>query len=284
MKTLLVRINLDIEEKDFERTLRFQVAVPIIKKLSKDNNRIVILTHKGRPKQYEEHLSMEPFTGALSKKVGKKVIFIPDINTAERKVKGAPGGTIFMLENLRFYPGENQNSLLFASKLAALGDEYINNDFATSHRKMSSLVAITKFIPSKMGEIIKNEVKFLSGAVRSPKHPFVLIIGGAKIKTKASTIKNLLQHADTVLLGGAVGNTFIKARGEDIGKSLYEPRMIRKIKKLAKNKKIITAVDNISERGAMLKCSSYFFGLPLWVKITILLLSFDSFLIIGTAT
>jgi len=242
MKTLLVRINLDIEEKDFEKALRFQVAAQTIRKLSKDNNKIVILTHRGRPKKYEEHLSMKPFVGALSMKVGKKVAFIPDINAAEREIKRAPGGTIFMLENLRFYPGENQNSLLFASKLAALGDEYINNDFATAHRRGSSLVAITKFMPSKMGEIIENEVKFLSRAIKNPKHPFVLIIGGAKIKTKASTIKSLLQHSDTVLLGGAVGNTFIKARGEDIGNSLYEPRMIRKIKRLAKNKKIITAV------------------------------------------
>jgi len=195
---------------------------------------------------------MRPFARALSREAGKKVVFIPDIKTAKKKIRDAPGGTIFMLENLRFLHGERQNSLALGKKLASLGDEYINNDFATSHRKEASLFAITKFLPSTQGELLENEIKTISRVTKKPKHPYVLIIGGVKIKTKASTIKSLLPHVDTVLLGGGVGNTFMKARGIDIGKSLYEPRMVKKIKKLAKNKKVIIAMDYASEHGAML--------------------------------
>ena len=252
VKTILLRINLDIEEKDFKKALRFQVAVPIIKSLSKENNKLVILSHKGRPKGYDKKLSMKPFVAPLSKEIGKKIIFIEKLKDAKKTIENAPAGTIFLLENLRFSNGEKQNNLLFAKKLASLGSEYINNDFATCHRRVASLVAITRFLPSKKGEIIKNEMKTLTKVIKNPKHPFVLIIGGAKIKTKASTIKKLLPHVDYVLLGGGVGNTFLKARGMDVGKSLYEPDMVKKIKRLAKNKKIITPIDNITERGAML--------------------------------
>jgi len=251
-KTILVRINLDIEEKDFRKALRFQIAVPLIKSLSKGNNKVVILSHKGRPKSYDRRLSMEPFVGPLSKGIGKKIVFIEHLKGAKKEIKSAQGGTIFLLENLRFLSGEKQNSLLLAKRLASLGDEYINNDFATSHRKAASLVAITKFLPSKKGEIIQNEIKALARVIKNPKHHFVLIIGGAKIKTKASAIKSLLPRVDYVLLGGGVANTFLKARSVDIGKSLHEPEMVKKIRRLAKNKKIITPVDHIVERDAIL--------------------------------
>lgn len=251
-KIILVRINLDIEEKDFKKALRFQVAVSLIKSLSKENNKVVILSHKGRPRGYDKKLSMKPFVKPLSKEIGKRIIFIEDLKGAKKEIKSAPSGTVLLLENLRFLSGEKQNSLLLAKKLASLGDEYINNDFAASHRKAASLVAITKFLPSKKGEIIQSEIKALTRIIKAPKHPFVLIIGGAKIKTKASTIKSLLPHVDYVLLGGGVGNTFLKAKGVDIGKSLHEPKMVKKIRRLAKNKKIITPMDHIIERGAIL--------------------------------
>ena len=252
MKTILVRINLDIEEKNFKKALRFQVAATLIKSLSKKNNKVVILSHKGRPKGYEKSLSLKPLVGSLSKEIGKKIVFIENLKSAKKEIHSVPGGTVFLLENLRFLPGERQNSLIFAKRLASLGDEYINNDFATSHHKGASLVAITKFLPSKNGELIRNEVKALAKVIKKPKHPFVLVIGGAKIKTKASTIKSLLPHVDYVLLGGGVGNTFMRAKGTIVGKSLYEPRMIKKIRRLAKNEKIITPIDNIIEGGAML--------------------------------
>jgi len=252
VKTILLRINLDIEETDFKKALRFQVAVPLIKSLSNEKNKVVILSHKGRPKGYEERLSMKPFVGPLSREIGKKIVFIENFKDAKKEIESAQNGTVFLLENLRFLKGEKQNSLLLAKKLASLGDEYINNDFATCHRKVASLVAITKFLPSKKGEIIQNEIKALTRVIKNPKHPFVLIIGGAKIKTKASTIKRLLPHVDYVLLGGGVGNTFLKARGVDIGKSLHEPEMVKRVRRLAKNKKIITPVDHVIKGGAML--------------------------------
>jgi len=260
MRTYLVRINLDIKEKNIEDTLRFKIAVDTIKSLSKSTNKIVILSHRGRPvspsqggpKSKDEDKSLKPFAKLISKHLKKDVIFIEEFNSAKAKIKATPEGSVIMLENLRFLKGEKSNSLVFSKRLAKLGDTYINNDFATSHHKSASLVGITKFMPSQAGSIIKNEVIALTKLTKNPKHPFVLIVGGAKIKDKAGTIKSLLPYVDKVLLGGGVGNTFSKARGVDIGNSLYEPEMLKKIKNLAKNEKIITPIDNIKDRNNML--------------------------------
>ena len=252
MKTILVRINLDIKEKKITDTLRFKVAVDSIKSLSKGNNKVVILSHIDRPTSFNKALSLKPFAHLLSKAIGKKIIFIPKIDGAKEKIEKAPNGAVFLLENLRFWPGERKNSTRFAKKLANLGDVYINNDFATSHHKAASLVAITKYLPSREGDIVKNEVKALTKALKKPKQPFVLIIGGAKIKDKTSTIKKLLPKVDTVLLGGGVGNTFLKAAGANIRQSLHEPELVKKIKSLARHKKIKLPRDNVEEKRKLL--------------------------------
>ena len=252
MRTYLVRTNLDIKEKKITKTLRFKVAVDSIKSMSDKNNKIVILSHRGRPNGHEKSLSLKPFAVLLSKEAGKKINFIAKLDNAEKLIKNAGGGSVFLLENLRFNKGEVKNNLRFAKKLANLGDTYINNDFATSHHKAASLVAITKYIPSKQGEIVRYETKALTKAKRDSKKPFVLIIGGVKIKDKASTIKKLLPKVDYVLLGGGVGNTFLKARGVNIGKSLYEPGLVKKIKRLARNKKIRLPTDHVVEKNKIL--------------------------------
>jgi len=256
IKTLLVRVNLDIKEEKVSETLRFKIAADLIKDLSKDDNKVVILSHRGRPERYDKKLSLKPFAALLSEDTGKKIVFLSNLRTAKKEIENAPGGIVFMLENLRFVKWEAQNSILFARRLAALGDEYINNDFGTSHRKESSLVAITKLMPSRKGELLKGEIKALSGIVKKSRHPFVLIVGGAKVKSKASVIRRLLPHADAVLLGGGVANTFLKAKGVDIKKSLYEPNMIQKIGGLCKNKKIITPTDWVIENGRILDIGS----------------------------
>lgn len=252
MRTYLVRINLDIKGKKPADTLRFKVAVGVIKSLSKKNNKVVILTHRGRPNGAEKRLSTKPLASMLSKALGKKVIFLPDIDSAKERISKKGGGVIFLLENLRFFPGEIKNSLSFAKKLAELGDVYINNDFATSHRKSASSIAITRFIPSNRGEILASETRELNKIIKSRKRPVVLIVGGAKIRDKGGVIKKFIRDADSILLGGGVANTFMKARGVDIKKSLYEPIMLKKIRHLSKNKKITTPTDNVFEKGAIL--------------------------------
>jgi len=250
--TYLVRINLDIKEKRIAETLRFRVAVQEIKYLSKKSNKIVILSHRGRPTSKRKELSLRPLARLLSKHTGKKIIFVSDINGAKKIIEKAPKGSIFLLENLRFWAGERRNSKLFARKLASLGDAYINNDFATSHHRSASLVAITKYLPSKEGNIVKKEVKALTKAIKNTKKPFVLIVGGAKIKDKTATIRKLLPKVSHVLLGGGVGNTFLEASGVNIKNSLHEPDLVKKIKRLARHKKIRMPIDNIEEKRKFL--------------------------------
>ncbi len=254
MKTYLVRLNLDIKEKDYTEALRFKVAASAIKSISDKNNKVVILSHAGRPSRRDMHSSLKKFAPALSKEVGKKVVFIPNFRfrRIKQEIDSSPGGTIFLLENLRFLPSERNNSAALSKKLASLGDVYINNDFATSHRKSASIVGITRYIPSEMGDVLKEEIKALTKASEAPKEPFVLVVGGAKVKDKVGTIKHLLPRVDYVLLGGGAGNTLLKARGIDIGKSLYEASIVKKVKNISRSEKVFTPIDYVTEKGKIL--------------------------------
>jgi phosphoglycerate kinase len=253
MTIYLIRINLDIKNKPFKDALRFKVACEIIKSLSRGTNKIVLLSHRGNPKDKEKDLSLKPFAVALSKEVGKKINFIPHFkfDDIRKQINNAKGGSVFLLENLRYLNGEKENGRELSKQLASLGDKYINNDFATSHRKNASLFGITNFIPSSIGQVIKNEIYALSSATKKIKHPAVLIIGGAKAKDKISTIDHLLPKVDHVLLGGRPANIFLKLRGADIGSSAYEKDLIKKIKNLATKIKIITPYDWVTEKNAI---------------------------------
>ena len=252
MRTYLVRLNLDIKEKNIRNALRFKAASLSIKALSRPNNKVVVLAHRGRPTKFDKPLSLRPFASLLSKSTGKKVVFIDRVAGAKKKIDGARGGSVFLLENLRFEKGERENSEKFARTLAALGDEYIMNDFATSHRSSPSTTGITKYIPSRNGEIVRNEIEALEKATKKPARPLVLIIGGAKIEDKAGTIKRLLPKTNYVLLGGGVGNTFLAASGVDVKKSLYEKGMVKSAKSLLRSRKIVYPVDFAVKGNAIL--------------------------------
>jgi 3-phosphoglycerate kinase len=252
--TYLVRINLDIKEKNFADTLRFKVAASSLKSLSKKTNKIVILSHRGRPRNKEKELSLRKFAPTLAKTIRKKVKFIPHFKFDEIKehIKNSPNGTVFLLENLRYLPGEEKNSRRLAKNLASLGGQYINNDFATSHRKHASIVAITRFIPSKLGQVPKDEIRALIRVTKKTKKPFILIVGGAKAEDKLSVVKNLLKKTDRVLLGGRCANTFLKARGVNVERSKCAEGIAKEIKRLAKKRKILTPHDWVSERGCIM--------------------------------
>ncbi|MBI3088733.1 MAG: phosphoglycerate kinase, partial [Candidatus Colwellbacteria bacterium] len=254
MTTYLLRLNLDIKERNFKEQLRFKLAAESIKSLSKKTNKVIILSHLGRPKSAEKDLSLRRFTPALSAMSGKKVQFISHFNFPQikKEVNSAPGGSVFLLENLRFLPGETKNSKTLAKNLAALGNHYINNDFANSHRGHASMSAITKFLPSTASPILKKEIQALTKIKTAPRHPFVLIIGGAKMADKISVIKNLLPLADYVLVGGGPANNFLKTKGVNIGSSIYEPRLLSATRILARNKKVIIPVDWQKEGGRIL--------------------------------
>lgn len=251
----LLSANLDIKnEKDEIHSLRFQTAVKAIKKLLGRNNKVVVLSHHGRPKGFEKKLSLKPLEKLFERELKRDVIFFKDFNFNKMRVtiKEAKPGTIFLLENLRFLDGETKNSLKLGKELASLGDVFVNDDFATAHRKNASNFAITKFIKSKMGDTLKSEVVNLGKAIKKPKHPFVLIIGGAKMADKMGVINNLLPKIDHLLLGGGPANTFLRAAGFEIENSIYEPEMLHASKRLLKNKKIVMPIDWVKENSRIL--------------------------------
>lgn len=256
MTTYLLRLNLDIKEHNFQEQLRFKLATSSIKSLSKKTNKIIILSHLGRPpssakasagkaKALNKDFSLRRFAPALGAASGKRIKFIPHFNFEKIKaeIEAAPGGSVFLLENLRFLPGEARNSRTLAKQLASLGNHYINDDFATSHRTAASIVAITEFLPGKPGPILKKEIQALTKILRHPSYPFVLIVGGAKMLDKIALIKYLLPKVDYILVGGGPANNFLKLNKVDIASSINEPKLMGVTRLLLKNKKIMIPVD-----------------------------------------
>ncbi len=239
MTTYLLRLNLDIKEKNIKDQLRFKLAAGSIKSLSKKTNKIVILSHLGRPRGKDSRLSLKPFVRPLTSATAKKIKFISHFHFPKIKneINRAPGGSVFLLENLRFLPGEKKNSKTLAKQLANLGDQYINNDFADSHRADASISAITKFLPSQKGLILKNEIRILKKMRDNPRHPFIFILGGGpKMKDKIIIMKYLLPKADYVLLGSYA----------------LKPQLMKNLKLLLKNRKVIIPKDWQTERGKIL--------------------------------
>ena len=242
--TYLLRVNLDIKEKPIEKALRFKQAVSSIAYFGR-RGKVVIISHRGRPQSRDASLSLRPYQELISRALKRPVFFFPDFDfgAMAEKIRRGKKGDVFLVENIRFLPGESRNDPRLAKKLATLGDCYVNDDFATSHRKDTSLVAITKFLPSEAGPLLKEEIKRLSRAMIKPPKPFALIIGGVKVVDKVGVIKNLLPKTDAVLIGGASANTFLKLKGVDLKESLYEPAMLETARKLLGSEKVFPPLD-----------------------------------------
>ena len=252
--TYLLRVNLDIDDKNVEKDLRFINTLNGIRFVSRTNNKVVVLAHRGRPNGKEGKLSLKPFVGPLSKGLDKKIIFANDFNFPKiaKLIKQNSNGSIFLLENLRFLKGESKADKNLAKSLASLGDKFINDDFPTSHRKNASNFELPKFLPSSLGPNFKLELRQLDKVMHTPRKPLVLIIGGAKTSDKLGTVKNFMSKADSILLGGGPANTMLKARGVQIGKSLYDKEALTQTKDLSKKEKIVTPVDWEVEKDAIL--------------------------------
>ena len=252
--TYLLCVNLDINDKNIERNLRFKNTLRGIRSVSKTNNKVVILAHRGRPSRKDSKLSLKSFVGPLSKGLRKKVIFVTDFNFPKisKQIAQSQNGSVFLLENLRFIPGEAKASKGLAKSLALLGYKFINDDFPTSHHKNASNFELPKLLPSMLGENFKLELRQLDKIMRKPKRPLVLIIGGAKTSDKLGIVKNFLSKADSILLGGGPANTMLKARGVHIGKSLYDKKALLQIKDLSNKEKVVTPVDWEVEKDLIL--------------------------------
>jgi phosphoglycerate kinase len=195
------------------------------------------MTHLGRPKgQVVPEMSVQLLVPHLSELVGQKVLFGADCGGPESQKIAAElqPGQIAILENVRFYPGEEKNDLDFAKGLAALGEVYVNDAFGTAHRAHASTEGITRFLPAVSGFLMEKEISALSEALENPAQPFAVILGGAKVSDKITVIENLLKKAAYLLIGGAMAHTFLKAQGYELGASKVEEEHLETAKKLLK--------------------------------------------------
>lgn len=249
-KRVLLRVDFDVPiirgQVSKNGLTRIKAALPTISLLRQKGARIILVTHLGRPKgRRAPSLSVKPVVKVLEKLLDCKIKFAPEIIglKVSRAIHDLEDRGVLLLENVRFFKGEEKNDQKFAQALASLADLFINDAFAVSHRSHASIVGVTKFLPSYAGLRLADEIKTLSRVLVRPSHPLVIMIGGVKIETKLPVIKNLIKSADKILIGGALANTFFAAKGHEIGKSLVNKKFISEARGLLRSKKIILPVD-----------------------------------------
>lgn len=243
-KKVLVRVDFNVplnDKGEITDDTRITASLPTIQYLLEQKAAVILMAHLGRPKgQVKPELSLAPVAKHLGKLLGKKILFAPDCvgEAAQAAASKLKPGHILLLENLRFHKEEEKNDMEFAEKLASLADLYVNDGFGVSHRAHASVEGVTHFLPAAAGFLLEKEIQYVGQAVTNPLHPFVAIIGGAKVSDKIGVISNLLDKVNTLLIGGGMANTFLAAQGYKMGKSLVEEDKLDLAKELlAKAKK-----------------------------------------------
>ena len=244
-KRVLVRLDLNVPVKDGRVTdaTRIERSAETLKALAKRGAKVIVLSHFGRPKGKDPSQSLKPVAPSLAEATGLPVAFAEDCigPVAEQAVAKVANGQILLLENTRFYPGEEKNDPAFIDALAKLGDAYVNDAFSTAHRAHASTEGLAHRLPSAAGLAMEAELSALGRALEHPERPVVAVVGGAKISTKLDLLGNLLTKVDALVIGGAMANTFLAAQGLGVGKSLYEADLLdtaREIMARAKDAKV----------------------------------------------
>jgi phosphoglycerate kinase len=226
-KRVLMRadFNVPLEGDEVTDDTRIRAAMPTITYILEQGASLILMSHLGRPKgQVKPDLSLAPVAERLGALLDQSVTMAPDCVGDEVKAmaEDLQPGEVLLLENTRFHAGERDNDAAFAKQLAALGDIFVNDAFGTAHRAHASTEGVTHYLPSVAGFLIEKEIKYLGQATSNPEHPYIVILGGAKISDKIGVIENMLGQADKILIGGGMANTFFKAQGLEMGDSLVE--------------------------------------------------------------
>ena len=257
-KKILLRCDFNVPQDKATGAItsdkRIVAALPTIKYLLDQGAAVIACSHLGKPKgEWKEKLSLAPVAVRLSQLLGQEVIFAKDVVGDDAKAKAAAlqGGQIMLLENLRFDPREEKNAPSFAKELADMAELYVSDAFGSVHRAHASTAGVAAFLPAVSGLLVAKELEIMGGALNDPKRPFVAVLGGAKVSDKIGVINNLLERANTIVIGGGMAYTFAKAQGGSIGKSLcendkldYALEMIEKAKK--NGVKLLLPIDTVA--------------------------------------
>lgn len=235
--------NVPMENGHITDDTRIRAALPTIEYLVQNGARVIMASHFGRPKgKVVEEMRLNAVAERLSQLLGQNVMKVDDVysEAVQQAAEGLKDGEVLLLENVRFHPGEEKNEEELSKQFASLADLFVNDAFGTAHRAHASTAGVARYIEGVAGFLMEKEIEFLGKALSQPERPFTAIIGGAKVKDKIGVIENLLEKVDTLIVGGGLSNTFVKAQGHDVGSSLLEEEKVE----LAKS-----FMDKAAEKG-----------------------------------
>jgi 3-phosphoglycerate kinase len=257
-KVVLVRVDFNVpidEQGRILDTTRVDKSIPTIKYLCSQGARVVLISHLGRPEGYDIRKSLWPCAMILMRKLKHGVSFCPSVigEEVEQRIKGLGEGHVLLLENVRFYDGEQTCDKKFAKKLASYGDIFVDDAFGVAHRENASNYGLARIMPNAIGFLMEKEINELNKIYQNPKRPFVAVVGGTKVKTKLPVLNALLEKADSIIIGGAMAYTFLKAKGQDVGDSIVYDECLEKAKDIIEKaeklgKKLLLPVDHIALR------------------------------------
>ena len=257
-KRVLARCDFNVPLKDgvITNDKRIVAALPTIKYLMEHGAKLILCSHLGRPKEgWEPEFSLAPVAKRLSELLGKEVVMAKDVIGEDAKAKAAAlkAGDVMLLENVRYHKEEKKNDPAFAKELASLAEIYVNDAFGAAHRAHASTAGVADYLPAVCGYLMQKEIDFIGGTIENPKHPFVAILGGAKVSDKIGVIENLIDKVDTLIIGGGMAYTFMRALGNTTGTSICEEDKLDLARDLmakarAKGVRFLIPVDNIVAR------------------------------------